>query len=125
MEVLEHGTDQEFAPRELCRVVRTGVIVTVPYLEVIRNVPCIHCCKVAPLSGHLNRYDLETFAEIAPSGWLVSSQRTFAHPFARRLAKRLPQKPLALPFLRVTDAIFRMDTGHWFLAVPDRHTAAE
>ena len=57
IEILEHQTDPLVAFRELARVARRYVVVTVPHRQVIPSVLCPHCLKTFPASGHFHSFD--------------------------------------------------------------------
>ncbi len=65
-EVLEHLEDPEKALKELVRVARKRVIITVPFNEKIRYVLCVHCARYTPYSGHLHSFDKENIRGIIP-----------------------------------------------------------
>jgi ubiquinone/menaquinone biosynthesis C-methylase UbiE len=67
LEVLEHLEDPESALKELVRVSRKRVIVTVPFNEKIQYVLCLHCAKYTPHSGHLHSFNEEDVTSLVPS----------------------------------------------------------
>lgn len=64
MEVIEHVYDDIEAIRELMRVAKSRVIITVPFNERIRKEICIYCGKETPRSGHLHSYSLNNINSI-------------------------------------------------------------
>lgn len=91
-EVLEHLNDDVQGLRELVRVARMRVIVTVPYNEMLTTTVCIHCGEETPNSGHLRSYTLDTFRSYVEQ----NNMRVLLHQFAlghSRTLKRpfLPQ----------------------------------
>jgi ubiquinone/menaquinone biosynthesis C-methylase UbiE len=66
MEVLEHLEEPEKSLKELVRISRKRVIITVPFNEKIRYVLCIHCAKYTPYSGHLHSFNEQTIRDIIP-----------------------------------------------------------
>jgi len=66
LEVLEHLEDPESALKELIRISRKRVIVTVPFDEKIQYVLCLHCAIYTPYSGHLQSFNKENIAGIIP-----------------------------------------------------------
>jgi SAM-dependent methyltransferase len=66
LEVLEHLEDPESALKELVRVSRKRVIVTVPFNEKIRYLLCLHCAKYTPHSGHLHSFNKEDIIGTVP-----------------------------------------------------------
>jgi ubiquinone/menaquinone biosynthesis C-methylase UbiE len=61
LEVIEHLPDWEPAVKELVRVARQRVVITVPYRENIRYHLCIHCHKATPAYGHLHTFSEDSF----------------------------------------------------------------
>ena len=59
MEVLEHVDDLDRAVRELLRVARKRIIITVPWEQKITYQLCVYCGRYSPESGHLRRIDRE------------------------------------------------------------------
>ena len=66
LEVLEHLEDPQQALKELVRVSRKRVIITVPFNETLRYVLCVHCAKYTPISGHLHTFNEENIRGITP-----------------------------------------------------------
>lgn len=64
MEVIEHVYDDVRAIKELKRVARLRVIITLPFNEEILKEVCIHCGEETPRSGHLHSYNLDNINEI-------------------------------------------------------------
>ncbi len=59
MEVLEHVDDLDGAVRELLRVARKRIIITVPWEQKTTYQLCVYCGRYTPESGHLRRIDRE------------------------------------------------------------------
>lgn len=117
-EVLEHVPDDRFALRELCRVARKRVIITVPYRENINTVLCVHCSRYTPYSGHLHAYNEATFSEMIPENWKILLQRDFAGPLARRVTSvfRLKRNRRNLTIVKAVDRLSRRN-GRWLMVV--------
>lgn len=79
LEVIEHVPDWEAAVAEALRVARRGVLVTVPYREMLQTTVCVHCNQATPLWGHVHSFD-----ESSLDGFLET---------ARIGLKRIPRKP--------------------------------
>lgn len=93
IEVLEHLPDPEATMRELMRVAKHYVVVTVPDRQPVRMILCPHCGKLFPMYGHIQTFDvrrLETMLRTA--GGRVEIVRPFYA--ARGLRRGLPL-PLA------------------------------
>jgi SAM-dependent methyltransferase len=58
-EVLEHVPEMAAAAREIIRVARHAILIGVPYRQDTRvgRTTCVHCGKVNPPYGHVNRFD--------------------------------------------------------------------
>jgi ubiquinone/menaquinone biosynthesis C-methylase UbiE len=59
MEVLEHVDDLDRAVKELLRVARKRIIITIPWEQKVTYQLCVHCGRYTPESGHLRRIDRE------------------------------------------------------------------
>lgn len=67
LEVLEHLEDPEKALKELTRISRKRIIITVPFNEKIQYVLCIHCARYTPYSGHLHTFNKGNIKDIIPN----------------------------------------------------------
>ena len=108
-EVIEHVPDHEFAVRELCRVARKRVIITVPYNEKIVSNLCIHCCKYTPSSGHLHSYTMRSFDEMLPEDWIIFRRGTFGNGISSRIASKLNNRLIT----NCSEAIFGRILKRW------------
>lgn len=108
-EVIEHVPDHEFAVRELCRVARKRVIITVPYNEKIVSNLCIHCCKYTPSSGHLHSYTMRSFDEMLPEDWIIFRPGTFGNRISSRIASKLNNRLIT----NCSEAIFGRILKRW------------
>ena len=79
LEVIEHVPDWEAAVRDALRVASVGVLITVPYREMLQSTVCVHCNQPTPLWGHVHSFDESSF-----DGFLEE---------ARVRLKRIPRKP--------------------------------
>jgi 2-polyprenyl-3-methyl-5-hydroxy-6-metoxy-1,4-benzoquinol methylase len=68
LELLEHLPDPESALKELLRISRKRVIITVPYKEEIRYVLCMHCGRYTSATDHLHSFNRENIRSIVPDG---------------------------------------------------------
>lgn len=66
LEVLEHLEDPEEALKELLRISRKRVIITVPFNEKIQYILCVHCARYAPVPAHLHSFNKENIVGIIP-----------------------------------------------------------
>lgn len=62
-EVLEHIADYEKAVRELLRVTKKQLVITVPNDQVLVKTMCPRCKKYNYISGHINSFDKGTLRE--------------------------------------------------------------
>lgn len=76
IEVLEHMPDPAAVLRELVRVARRHVVVTVPDRQPLRMVLCPHCGKQFPEHGHVQTFDWRGVEELL--------RRAGAEPEARK-----------------------------------------
>jgi len=72
-EVLEHVPDVVSAAREIQRVARHEMIISVPYRQDTRvgRLTCSNCGKINPPYGHLNRFSEQTLRDLFPGSKLV------------------------------------------------------
>jgi SAM-dependent methyltransferase len=93
IEVLEHLPIPETALRELVRVSKRYVVITVPDRRPVRMLLCPHCGKSFPMYGHLQTFDVQRLETLLRSvGSEVETIRLFYA--ARGLRRGLPL-PLA------------------------------
>ena len=93
-EVIEHVSDHILAVRELCRVARKRIIITVPFNEKIQYQLCIYCCKWTPNAGHLHTFGYGDFDKLIPGGWKITKEFSFGNMAAQLIASRLPQNKI-------------------------------
>lgn len=85
IEVLEHLEDPGAALRELLRVARRYVVITVPDRQPVRMVLCPHCGKPFPLYGHIQTFDLKRIeALVASAGGRVEKAKGYYAPRGER-----------------------------------------
>jgi len=91
MEVFEHLLDDRRALRELLRVARQRVIITVPFNEKIRYCLCVHCGRPTPHSGHVRSYTVDSFHSLAETcpGAKLTQCRPLGHKWSGQVAKVL------------------------------------
>jgi len=65
IEVLEHQEDPAAAIKELARLARRFVVVTVPNRWPLRQTLCPHCLRTFPTDGHLHSFDEERLEALA------------------------------------------------------------
>jgi SAM-dependent methyltransferase len=75
-EVLEHVPDVAAAAREIARVARYEIVIGVPYRQDTRvgQTTCLHCGKVNPPYGHVNRFDENTLRRLFSGLPLIESR---------------------------------------------------
>ncbi|HDQ45434.1 MAG TPA: class I SAM-dependent methyltransferase [bacterium] len=123
LEVIEHLPDDGFAVRELCRVARKRVLISVPFNETLREHLCIHCHRYTPENGHRRSYHHGSFQPLLPEGWVVREEVAFGHAVSRMLASRMPDRAWAERIIRVLDACLRRLSpayNQWLFVVLDR-----
>ncbi len=78
IESLEHQVDPDVALRELARVSRKYIVISVPDRGTIHTLLCPHCLRTFPASGHLHSFDNQRLAKMAEATTLrVERCRTF------------------------------------------------
>jgi len=71
IEVLEHMEDPLEALKELARITRKYVLITVPDRQVIKYNICPHCLKKFPADGHLHSFDVPKIRILAQNSNLI------------------------------------------------------
>jgi ubiquinone/menaquinone biosynthesis C-methylase UbiE len=82
MEVIEHVYNDIEAIKELIRVAKSRVIITVPFDEKITKEVCIHCGKETPRSGHLHSYNLNSISKIEEENGIKFKKRFIGFKFS-------------------------------------------
>ena len=78
IEVLEHIPDPLKVLRELLRVSRRHVVITVPDRNPIRLILCPHCGKKFPMFGHIHSFDFQRLEKlVTQAGAAVEVIRPF------------------------------------------------
>ncbi|NQV14947.1 methyltransferase domain-containing protein [bacterium] len=121
METLEHVADDRNAISELCRVARNMVVITVPYRETVPQVLCTHCGQFTPHYGHQHSYDQGSFTDLAPQGWQVAKEYSFAKKNTRMISRVLPESRTTIPVLKLIDSMLPTP-GRWLLVklIPEK-----
>ena len=87
-EVIEHVTDPELFIKNLFQSLKPGgsLIITTPYKERIKQILCIHCNKLTPLSAHLHSFDENKLINLNQSQELQSSSwKAFNNNYLNKL----------------------------------------
>ena len=88
VEVIEHLENPLDAIKELARVSKKYVLITVPYDEPLRNTACPHCLKIFYLDGHIQRFTVERLSNLCISANLTVKKINKYNPFFKRRALR-------------------------------------
>ena len=115
VEVLEHVIDPEAVMRELGRVARNYVIITVPHDRQPMVVLCPHCLNTFPVDGHLHAFTPEKLSQMCCEAGLevVRVERHYVLPHD-------PQSGLAVRLVRDTIHAGRMLLARMGLSSPPR-----
>lgn len=122
-EAIEHIPNHNLAVRELCRVARKRIIVTVPFNEKISYQLCIHCHRYTPNSGHLHVFNYGDFSKLIPPGWKITEEFSFANKMTRFIAKKLPQNKISEFLIEKIDCLLshvRSRENTWLFIVIDK-----
>lgn len=71
LEVIEHVKNIKKALRELQRIAKKYVVISVPYKEEIIQEICVHCGKQTPRAGHLHSLDENFFKKNIGNGFKI------------------------------------------------------
>lgn len=120
MEVIEHVYDDIEAMKELIRVARLRVIITVPFNEKIKKEVCIHCGKETPRSGHLHSYNLISINEIEKQVGIKFKKRFigFKYNIVNKVIFSLKNYYLILFLGKILHKLFRVKP-RWLLLIID------
>jgi len=120
LEVLEHLQDPKALVKEMVRVCRKRLIITVPYVEWIQYHVCVYCNKQTPHNGHLHSFTRESLLSLLPreiKSYLLDTISTKPR-YVPKLHKipRIPLSllPLSISFSKVLD---RPSKKMWFLLI--------
>lgn len=121
-EVLEHLEDPEKALKELVRVTRKRVIITVPFDNKIQYVLCVHCAKYTPVSGHLHTFNKENMRGIIPDNARIVKIELICNKALSYLPRlhsvfRLPI-PISLTVDKISNRI--VSSASWMMVVLDK-----
>ena len=122
LEVLEHLVDPEKALKELVRISRKRVIITVPFNEKIRYVLCLHCAQYTPISGHLHTFNRKNIRDIIPDNAGIVKIELICNKALRylpglRSVLRLPM-PISLTIDKISNRV--VSTASWMMVVLDK-----
>ena len=93
VETIEHLENPVAAIKEMRRVSKKYVLITVPYKKRIREVLCPYCFKKHKLDGHLHSFDEKELVRLcSENGLKMKKIRRYSvpRPFEERLGKFLP-----------------------------------
>jgi len=93
VETIEHLENPVEAVKELRRVSKKYVLITVPYKKMNRDVLCPYCFKKHKLDGHLHVFDQKKLENLcSESGFkkIKISRYSVPRPFEEKLGKFLP-----------------------------------
>lgn len=90
IEVLEHLVDVREALRELARVSRRFVLITVPDREELRDLLCPHCLQKFPASGHLHRFERGEVAGLLSRAGMGIAKAKIYYPPIGATTGRIP-----------------------------------
>lgn len=120
LEVLEHLNDPLGALRELYRISRKRIIITVPFDEKIKWEQCIHCGKYTPIYGHLHSFNTENIKNILPiNARLVKIELICSKIFVYSLS---PILRLPIKISSIIDTIFirLFKKARWIMIILDK-----
>lgn len=106
LEVLEHLVDPQKALKELVRISRKRIIITVPFNENIQWCRCVHCARWTPVSGHLHTLNKENIRGIIPSNARVVKIELVRSRVLSRFPRLSSIFRLPIPIISIIDRVF-------------------
>ena len=121
-EVLEHLVDPQKTLKELVRIGRKRVIITVPFDQKIEYVLCMHCARYTPVSGHLHTFNKKNIKGIIPNNVRVVKIELICNKYLSyfpglRSIFRFPI-PISLTVDRISNSI--IPRASWMMIVLDK-----
>lgn len=80
IEVLEHQNDPVEVVREIARIAKDHVVITVPDRREVQEVLCPQCLRTFPFSGHLQCFDRNSLARVMEEAGLVVEDVRIYYP---------------------------------------------
>lgn len=117
-EVLEHIPDNKLAIKELFRVARKRIIITVPFNEEIQEHLCIHCYNYTPSYGHLHSYKLHTFDQYQNSIWTIKKKILLGNTFLNFFSPILKNYKILFMIDKILSKIF-INKARWLMIIFD------
>lgn len=106
LEVLEHLVDPQKALKELVRISRKRIIITVPFNEKMWWCRCVHCARWTPVSGHLHTLNKENIRGIIPSNAKVIKIELVRSRVLSRFPRLSSIFRLPIPIISIIDRVF-------------------
>lgn len=127
LEVLEHLVDPQKALKELVRISRKRIIITVPFNEKMWWCRCVHCAEYTPVSGHLHTFNMENIRGFIPENTrLVKAElicnRLLSYFRSVSFIFRLPVL-ISFPIDKILNRI--IPRAAWILVILDKNDAAD
>jgi ubiquinone/menaquinone biosynthesis C-methylase UbiE len=118
LEILEHLPDTSIDEgiTEVNRVLKSGgtLIVSVPYKEKITYIRCIHCGKLTPLWGHIQRFDENKLKSILPQNYAQAEKKHLPNVELISCHKLLGKLPPTI-WLIINNILGLIRKGYWII----------
>lgn len=127
-EVIEHIPNIKYAIKELCRVAKKRVIITVSFKEKIRYHLCIYCQHYTPNNGHLHSFNYGSFKLIIPYNCKITEEFSFDNKIVCSIAKKLPLNNIFEFLIEAIDYLFshiNSERNRWLFIVIDKEKMFE
>lgn len=123
LQLLEHMEDPEETLKELVRIARKRIILTIPFNEQIPYELCVHCAKYTPQWGHLHSFNKENIASIVPDNAKIVGIELICNKVLSLFPERSSIFRLPTPISAIIDRILNsiIPKATWMMVILDKN----